>query len=116
MGGPLLQPAFPCARLPVTGHSGKPFSSVALQVFLVLDSDLLPGERDDFVLGVSSGAPAGLWSCQLCQGLSSEEEEQGGDRVAESEQRSLMGVEALVRWAECLGGDFHGPLLRGVGD
>lgn len=87
MGGPLLQPAFPCARLPantVTGHSGKASSSVALQVFLVLDSDLLPGERDDFVLEVSSGAPAGLWSCQLCQGQSSEEEEQGGDRVAES--------------------------------
>ena len=87
MGGPLLQPAFPCARLPAntaTGHSGKPTSSVALQVFLVLDSDLLPGERDDFVLGVSSGASAGLWSSQIFQGLSSEEEEQGGDRVAES--------------------------------
>lgn len=79
-GGPLLQLAFPCARLPAntaTGHSGKPTSSVALQVFLVLDSDLLPGERDDFILGVSSGASAGLWSCQIYQGLSSEEEEQG---------------------------------------
>lgn len=32
------------------------------------------------------------------------------------EQRSLVGVEALVRWAEYLGGVSHGPLLRGVGD
>lgn len=33
---------------------------LSICVFLALDSDLLPGERDDFVLGVS------LSDCQLC--------------------------------------------------
>ena len=32
---------------------------MALQVFLVLDADVLPEDRDDFVLGVSSPAVRG---------------------------------------------------------
>lgn len=53
---PLCPPPHPIPLHAVAGHSGKPSSPVALQVFLVLDSDLMPGQRDDFVLGVSSGA------------------------------------------------------------
>ncbi|OBS77321.1 hypothetical protein A6R68_16251 [Neotoma lepida] len=54
VGGPVLQPAFPWTPHPhtVAGHNGKPPSSVTLQVFLVRDSDLMPGQRDDFVLGI----------------------------------------------------------------
>lgn len=37
------------------GRAGEPPPALALQVFLVIDADVLPEDRDDFVLGVSSG-------------------------------------------------------------
>lgn len=44
------------------GRAGELPPALALQVFLVVDADVLPGDRDDFVLGVSSGdgRPAGV--------------------------------------------------------
>lgn len=49
-----------CLARRCAGPAGEP-SALALQVFLVLDADVLPVERDDFVLGVSSELPT-------CQG------------------------------------------------
>lgn len=49
-----LAPA-PCPRS-LPGPAGEPPPALAPQVFLVFDADVLPRDRDDFVLGVSSGA------------------------------------------------------------
>lgn len=50
----------PSSRLPdrglgarALGRAGELPSALALQVFLVVDADMLPEDRDDFVLGVS---------------------------------------------------------------
>lgn len=56
---PTPLPGSPTVALePGLGRAGDLPSALALQVFLVVDADVLPEDRDDFVLGVSSGVPA----------------------------------------------------------
>lgn len=72
-GLPLLA-GRPIFHPPLLGHAAcpvllapEPPSALALQVLLVLDEDVAPRDRDNFVLGVSSGisGPVGL---RLCRG------------------------------------------------
>lgn len=46
----------PSRLSPAPGQAAEPPSALALQAFLVIDADVVPRNRDDFVLGVSSKA------------------------------------------------------------
>lgn len=96
-----LAPAPPPSSLtgrgtPALAWAGELPAALALQVFLVMDADVLPEDRDDFVLGVSSGAA-------LLSGV-----RQGDGRVSGSRGHSLPLPGALLVQSH----SFHHGVLQ----